>query len=311
MIFGTPLTWLFAELLAIVLFLLCVSHAAKQDHNTIKILELFGFSLTAALFENAGVHGGVYDYSLARVMMFGKIPIAITMIEASIFYTSFQLVERLKIPVWGKPFVIGFFAMIQDMTHDPVAVFDLHRIGEKLQGRWNWVIHYDGAFFGIPYYNFSGWFWMMSYYAIFIYIGRWAYKKWNRKLIGYGYPFVAAFLNVVVIGSPITLFMLWAMPIFPMHTKIGEIMMLSIHCVFALSLLLIFRGLKTTLDLKKDWVVLAIPIAIHLIDMIMTVILQINIAYIPVFVVGAIHLAYLIYIYRLNSDMVRISATAA
>jgi hypothetical protein len=55
MIFGTPVTWFFTEIMASVLFIWCVAHASKQENGTIRVLELFGFILYAAIFENIGV----------------------------------------------------------------------------------------------------------------------------------------------------------------------------------------------------------------------------------------------------------------
>ncbi|MBI9107795.1 MAG: carotenoid biosynthesis protein [Spirochaetales bacterium] len=300
MIFGTPVTWLIAEIFAIIVFFSCITHAAKQDKPAIKIFELFGMIVAAGLYENAGVAAGVYDYSLNRILLFGKVPIAILMFEAAIFYTAFRLTEHLKVPNWGRPFIIGLFAMIQDMTLDPAAVFDLYEIGSKISGRWNWAIHYEGGLFGIPYFNFSGWFYMMTYYAILISIGRWLYKKYNKKIIGYSYPVIAGILTPVIIVSPLTTFLLWAMPFFPQYGKTNELVMLLIHCIFALTLLVIYRGIERPLDVKKEWVILAVPIALHLYDIIMAFVLGIKIAYFPVLVIGGIHIAYLSYIYYIS-----------
>ncbi len=298
MIFGTPITWLLAEIFAIIVFFACITHAVKQESPAIKIFELFGLIVAAGLYENAGVAGGVYDYSLSRILLFGKVPIAILMFEAAIFYTAFRLTEHLKVPTWGRPFIVGFFAMIQDITIDPVAVFDLHEIGGIISGRWNWTMHYDGGLFGIPYFNFSGWFYMMTYYAILISLGRWLYKKYDKKIIGYSYPIIAGILTPVIIVSPLTTFLLWAMPFFPQYGKTAEIVMLLIHCTFALILLVKYRGLERPLDIKKEWVILAVPLALHSYDIFMAFILGIKIAYIPVLVIGGIHIVYLLYIYN-------------
>src|ERR1035437_7187330 len=126
MIFGTPVTWFLAEILSVVLFVVCLIHASKQKDAVLRILELIAFLLYSGIFETIGVYAKIYDYNLHRIMLIGKVPIEILRFEAVIFYAVLRLAEFLDIPNWGKPFVVGFLASLQDMTTDPSAVFDLY-----------------------------------------------------------------------------------------------------------------------------------------------------------------------------------------
>lgn len=297
MVLGTPLTWLIVEILAFVLFVMCVIHASKHEHGIIKVLELLGFIVYAGIYENIGVYMHIYDYNLHRIMLIGKVPLEILMLEAVIFYVAFQLAERLHIPRWGLPFVVGFLSSIQDMTVDPSAVFDRYLLDGTLSGQWNWTPRYEGAFFGIPFFNFSGWMWMMVYYAFAIQIGAWLYKKYKRDLIGYLYPFVGALLAVLLLVSPITTFFLFGAPFFPFYTRGAEIVLLVVNFTIGLFILLRTAKIDRPFDLKKDGILFYIPLGLHLFDIVIAFALQIEIAYVPVIVVSLIHIAYLAYLF--------------
>jgi len=297
MIFGTPITWFIVEVIAAVLFLVCIVHASKQEHGIQRVLELLGFVFYAAIFENIGVFTHIYDYNLNRVMMIGKVPIEILLIEAVIFYASFQLVTKLRIPHWAKPFAIGFLSSFQDMSLDPAAVFDLHLLDGIQSGQWNWTPRYEGAFFGIPFFNFSGWMYLMAYYSAAVLVGRWLYAKYNKEAIGYLYPFVGGLLGVVLLVSPLTQFLLFGMPFFPIYTRGAEIALLVVNFAVGLGLLLRFQKLDSPFDLKVDYPIFVIPLILHLVDIILAFALKLEAAYIPVVSVSLIHLGYLGFVY--------------
>ena len=298
MIFGTPITWFISEIVALALFFICIVHASKQENARFKILELFGFCIASALFENAGVAGNIYNYDLHRVMMIGKVPLEIIFIEAAILYAALELVEYLKVPTWSKPLVVGLFASVQDMTLDPSAVFDLNAFDGAMSGQWNWTSYYDGNFFGIPFFNFSGWLYLMTYFTMCIMIGRWLYKKTNNKIIGYAYPFVSGVLTAMLCGSFITRFLLWMYPIFEMNQRIPELVMLIINFAIPIVILFICRNRMEAIDFKKSRIAFGIPIALHIIDIVMGYSLDITNAYVPSVLISAVHFAYFFYLFR-------------
>ena len=253
MIFGTPITWFIVEVIAAILVLVCIVHASRQEHGILRVLELLGFVFYAAIFENIGVFTGIYDYNLNRVMLIGKVPIEILLIEAVIFYATFQLVGKLQLPNWAKPFTVRFLSSFQDMSLDPAAVFDLHKLNGALSGQWNWVPRYEGAFFGIPFFNFSGWMYLMAYYTAAILIGRWLYANYKKEAIGYLYPFVGGLAGVLLLVSPLTQFLLFGMPFVPIYTRGAEIALLAFNFAVGLGLLLRFQKLGATFDLKQDY----------------------------------------------------------
>jgi uncharacterized membrane protein len=297
MIFGTPITWFIVEIIAAILFLVCIVHASRQAHGIHRILELLGFVFYAAIFENIGVFTQIYDYNLNRVMLIGKVPIEILLIEAVIFYASFQLVTKIHIPDWGKPFVVGFLSSFQDMSLDPAAVFDLHRLDGALSGQWNWTSRYDGAFFGIPFFNFSGWMYLMAYYTAAILVGRWLYARYKKEIIGYLCPFVGGLVGVVLLVSPLTQFLLFVMPFFPIYTRGAEIAILAANFAVGLGILLRYQKIDSPVDLKVDYPIFIIPLILHGFDIILVFALQLEAAYIPVVAVSLVHMGYLGFVY--------------
>jgi hypothetical protein len=331
MILGMPVSWLCVEVVSLVLFFACIIHASRQENAAVKLLELFAFVVSAAIFENVGVNvARSYVYDLRRVAMVGSVPLEILFIEAGIWYAAFNLVERLRLPAWARPFAVGFFASVQDMTIDPAAVFDRYALTDAtlaarwngdhpgalgngiLSGQWSWTYPgYEGGFFGIPFFNFSGWMYLMAYFTAFILLGRWLSQKLGgRKGFAYGYPFLASILNMAALATPVNIFMLFAAPIVPQHTKTAELVMLCVNYGIAIALLFVFRKRIGAIDLKADGLVFAVPVLLHLFDIVYAFALGTKVAYVPVLVVSAIHIAYLACIYAKSRSPTSARASA-
>lgn len=298
----TPGTWAIAGLIAFILFFYCVADAMiinKDDTRVFRVFELLGFIVYAGLFENIGVLGNTYNYSLDRVIVIGVVPLTILMLEAAVFYSALRFAEVMKFPKWAIPFVVGVLAVLQDMTIDPVAVFDLHNVDGIMEGRWNWTSHYDKMFFGIPFFNYTGWFLLMFYYTVLIQIGRKLHEKSNYKnIVGLAYILVSPVLGVILIISPITRFLLFLNPIFPIYTnRTAEIFMLLFVVIISIAIMFKYRK-RDTIDNIRDYpVIWLIPLILHAFDIILAFTLKIKIAYIPVLLFAGIHLGYLSYYY--------------
>jgi len=316
MISGMPISWLTVEIFSLILFFTCIAHASRQENPGTRILEFFGFVIGAAIFENIGVYVvHTYVYDVRRIMMIGGVPLEILLIEAAIWYAAFNLVQYLNLPAWAKPFAVGLFGSVQDMTIDPAACFDRYAIADLdlanrinashpgalgngiLSGQWNWTNPgYDQMFFGIPFYNFSGWMYLMFWFTALVLLGRWLYQRYQNGFFAYGFPILSGVLNAVIIATPITSLLLFA-SFFSMGSRTSQIVMLCINFGFAIVLLFIFRNRLKPIELKKDKIVFVFPIIIHLFDVIYAFALGIKIAYVPVTVVTIIHLVYLFYVF--------------
>jgi hypothetical protein len=137
----------------------------------------------------------------------------------------------------------------------------------------------------------------MAYYVIAIQVGMWLYKKYKKEWIGYLYPFVGGLAGVVLLVSPITQFLLFGSPFFAFYTRGAEMALLAFNYFLGLFILLRYQKIDHPFDFKRDGVVFIVPIVLHVYDIAITFALNIQIAYLPVLVVSAIHIGYFLYIY--------------
>lgn len=308
MLFGSPISWVVTEVFSLILFFLCIIHVSKQQNSLHKLLEYFAFIILAGIFENLGVYFKDYVYDLHRYMMIGKVPLEVLIVEASILYAAFVLVDYLNIPTWTKSIVIGFFTSVQDISLDPAAIYDMHLFDGKMSGQWNWTFRYDGGIAGIKYQNFSGWFTMMMFFAASVYIGRWLYEKYKHSSIGFGYPFVAIITSLLLIVSPINVFLIGATPIFPMNQEIPGLVMLILKYAIAVAILIIYRKRLIPIDFSKDKLVFLLPILLHLFDIVYAFIMGTKIAYVAVVTISIIHIIYFYYLYSKSKKLSAIKA---
>ena len=299
---STPATWVIVEILAFILFFYCLADIVKKNEDKTRIFrvfELFGFIVYAGIFENIGVLGNTYNYSLDRLVMVGAVPLSLLAIEAVIFYSALRFAEVMKFPKWTIPVVVGFLAVLQDLTIDPVAVFDTHLVAGVMEGRWNWITHYKGLLFGIPFFNYTGWFFLMFYYTALIQLGRKLYERSSHKItVGLAYVTLSPIAGVLLIISPITRFLLFLDPIFPKFlNRSAEIAMLAFVMITSIAILIKYRKRDVMINFKDDKVIWIIPLTLHAFDIILAFSLKITIAYIPVLLFAGIHLGYLIYYY--------------
>ncbi len=265
-----PIPWLAADLLTILATLLVVLFAVRRSrHPTALLLEGFAFTLLyAGLFENFAVVNGWYEYGRS-LFMFGDVPLSVPLLEMDIFITGLWLLERMNIPDWCKPFVLGLFGMLQDFSLDPLAVRQTFLQEGHTVGRWTWFVAPGMVnIYKIPVYNFPGWMLIMVYGSVFVLAGRWWFRKSGYKVwVGYVYPFLAMILALITMITPISQFLLWLAP-FGSKGSNAEWVMLAFHLVFpALLLALVWRGKMTgAFAPAQDWPLIAIPLIFHLAD---------------------------------------------
>lgn len=305
MIGNYPITWIIMELMSAVLFIVCMRHALNSERPKQKLFELCCFVLAAALFEHVGVLGGNYWYSQERFMRFGLLPLSILMIEAVIMYSAMILFEYTNMPKWSIIWFVGFLSTIQDMTIDPVYVNDTYVFDGIAQGHWNWTIYYDTTFFGIPFFNFSSWFFMTGLYAGLILLGRHLYEKKKKEWIGISYPFISAILLIVAL-VPTAIILI--KPVYSDNSTFlfwYELIALIFNMLCGAVLIVKYWKKMESVDLKKDGIVIfLVPAILHLYDIVVGFGLGIEKSYIPVIVFSAIHLGYLFLIYRKSKNAV-------
>ncbi|MFX0154701.1 MAG: carotenoid biosynthesis protein [Candidatus Hodarchaeota archaeon] len=137
----------------IVGFILCglaIVHAIF-DGSTNRIQRLL---LLATLFiygiflEVIGIISGHHFYATEPIMIFRMVPLSIPLAWVGIIYSAMIISESLKLNVWMRIFTVTLIALSLDWGMEPIAV--------EL-GLWTWT-YVGGSFFGIPSFNFIGWF---------------------------------------------------------------------------------------------------------------------------------------------------------
>lgn len=293
MIFGSPASWVLYEALSVILFVACLAHAARSSRPVSGVLMLVGFVIYAGTFENIGVWADIYDYNLDRLLMVGKVPLSILFVESVVFYAAMWLTRYLRMPWWSAPFAVGFLGSFQDLTIDPSNVFDLYVVNGVSSGQWNWTMHYDGGLFGIPFFNFTGWLTMMLYYAFLIRACEVLARKWQRPALDTYAPLIAFIPALILLVSPVNLFLLYAWPIGGDGNMVAEIVMLVL--TYAVGIFFLFRHgrIREEISLRADGLMLAVPVVLRLWDVIIAYALGVQQGMLPSVLFGAIHVVAL------------------
>jgi hypothetical protein len=298
----TPPSWFIVELLSVALLFICMADAIKTyagKNAMVRIGELFGFIAYAGIYENIGVAANVYYYSLNRIVLVGRVPLSILIIEAVIFYVGMRTTEKLRMPAWTAPFLVGLLGVLQDLTLDPSACYDLHMVKGVLEGRWNWNLHYAHTLFGIPFFNFTGWFTMMFYYSGMILLGRWIFSKSAQGVLAaVAYVMLGILVSLALIVSPLNRFLLMLRPFSPWEPRTNEIVMLII--VLGVSILITLKYLRPRepFDIARDRVIWLVPVILHAYDVLAAYILKIEVAYVPSVLFALPHLVLLYYLFK-------------
>lgn len=151
---------LFEILPAFIGYILCglaIIHALLDTRENrvqrlLMIITLFAFGF---LLEYMGVMSGNYIYAPEAVMILGHIPLSVTFAWVGIIYSAMLIGERLKLSLWLRILTTTLIALSLDWGMDPIAVEF---------GMWTWS--HPGDYFGVPGFNFIGWFFIPIAYLI-------------------------------------------------------------------------------------------------------------------------------------------------
>lgn len=148
------------------LFILAACHAwldARQNRfqRMLMLLTLFGFG---TLVELIGVTSGNYAYPRELLINMGVVPMSVSLAWVGIIYSVMVIAERLDLPWVLRILATTLIAISLDWGMDPVAVHI---------GAWSWG--FKGAYYGVPGFNFFGWFFIPIAYLVAYGLG------WDRQ----------------------------------------------------------------------------------------------------------------------------------
>lgn len=235
-----------------------------------RFLELVAFCFFfAAVFENGAVLGGLYGYGRSLVMV-GAVPLSVPALEFLVVLCALRLLERMRLPAWSRPFLVGFLGLLQDFTLDPLAVRQVFPSEGRLIGRWTWFLGAgDANILRVPVYNFPGWVVILGLGSAALLLGRgWYQRSGRRPWVGVVAPFAGVLGALVVLVSPLSQLVLWLGPAFG-KGGVTEWVMLGAHFAFPLGVLaVLWRGrMVSALSWREDWPALAFPALFHALDL--------------------------------------------
>ena len=144
-------------LVGYVLFGLAVAHAMVdgRDNRTQRLFMIVTLLVFGTLLEYMGISSGSYQYPREKLVNLGPVPLSVSLAWVGLIYSLMIIGERLRLPWWSRILATTLIALSLDWGMDPVAVHI---------GAWTWSR--PGAYFGVPLFNFVGWFFIPIAYLL-------------------------------------------------------------------------------------------------------------------------------------------------
>ncbi|MCW8931146.1 MAG: carotenoid biosynthesis protein [Gammaproteobacteria bacterium] len=191
---------------------------------------LMGYAIEAS---QTTQHPPLYHYTQALIFLPGQVPLGIVLSWASIFFALFNTLKMLKAPYWLAPFIGGLIAVGLDLITDPAFVS---------LGFWVW--ENPVGWFGIPWFNYMGWFLIVASFIWGSNLAKTHIKPQNHSIT---WQLIRAFLPIVFtfcIFVPIMLVYMWA---FAQHHFLPQQLVVGVF--FTLVGLLVLKNIPL---LKRD-----------------------------------------------------------
>ena len=153
-------------LIGIILFLLALIHTLYdgESNRLQRLLLLMTLFVYGIFLEYIGIISGHHFYATEPIMILGVVPLSIPLAWVGIIYSTMIIGEKLELSTWNRILTTSLLALCLDWGMDPIAV--------EL-GLWYWV--HLGSLFGIPTFNFIGWFLIPVAYLIVYNL------NWNKE----------------------------------------------------------------------------------------------------------------------------------
>jgi uncharacterized membrane protein len=149
----TPYFILF-ELVIYLQLALCLRHARK--HGPANLLRLLAGILFGLILELATIRQlNAYEYGRFLFMVW-DVPLCIGVAWSCILYSAMEFSNGSSLPYWARPILDSLLALNIDLALDAVAI--------RLRF-WDWGQGLEFQYFGVPYPNFWGWFWVVTSFS--------------------------------------------------------------------------------------------------------------------------------------------------
>lgn len=160
------------EILELLLFILCLRHALRHKDNSFH--QLMAGVAYGLLLELISIYiGQGYSYPKFTLMAL-NVPLVIGIAWGNQLYAMRLFSDTTDLPEWCRPISDALLIVFIDLLVDPVAI----RLG-----MWQWRgLTMQDQFFGVPYANFWGFFWLVYSFSRIL---RWLERQpspWARWL---------------------------------------------------------------------------------------------------------------------------------
>ncbi len=253
--------YMIIELICYGVFAACLWHAWKRGRAYVLellVAAVFGVTLEIAMInQSASYHYGRF------LVMIGPATLMNGAGWAIIIYSSMAFAERLKMPAAVRPILAALLALNIDLAMDTIAIRLVDHVNNDV-GMWTWGnTPFDAHWFGVPWGNFYGWFWVIALYSGFLYVLR----RWREHRVG-GWLYAPLAFVLSLIGLIVM-------------TRLEAAVLSPLLGPAAGALILIVGGLIVVLAARPrveqagppDLVVFAVPLMFH-IDFIVAALIQ-------------------------------------
>jgi len=112
--------------------------------------------LYGVLLEFIGIISGHHHYAEEAIMIFEVVPLSVPLAWVGIIYSAMIITEHLDLTLGKRILTTTLIALSLDWGMDPIAV---------AFGGWTWS-YSGGDYFGVPGFNFIGWFFIPIAYLL-------------------------------------------------------------------------------------------------------------------------------------------------
>jgi len=215
-----------------------------------ELLVILAFGLT---LEIISVLTGLYNYPSFTMIVLG-VPVIIGIGWSVIIFSAMWLTDSLDIPEWSRSFFDAFLAILIDLNMDAVAIRDIYTFDSTTSGMWSWGIPLDAQWFGVPWFNFSGWWFIAFSMSTALRLARYISRQRENRVFKSIYPILAYGIALGLLIS---------------SNFISRLDLNLIVFIVQLSLSIViivwkWRGVKNPISIKKDFPIYFIPLIFHL-----------------------------------------------
>jgi len=242
-------------MLGLVMLTVCAVCRVKKKDMPVSalIFELFIILAFGMTLEILSVLTGHYNYPPFTMMVLG-VPVIIGIGWSVIIFSAMWLTDSLNIPEWSRSFFDAFLAILIDLNMDAVAIRDIYTFDSTTSGMWSWGIPLDAQWFGVPWFNLSGWWFIAFSMSTALRLARYLSQQRKNKVLRSIYPILAYFLalGLLISSSFITMLDL-------------NLIVFIVQIFLSISIIAWkWRGVKSSISLKTDFPVYFIPLTFHL-----------------------------------------------